>query len=139
MGQKFLQALGYLSSRRPFIRRHMVRKSALRKKTDNLSSNSQGRNTAPSQSRADYPEAIAKLSEMKKEAVEAGYKCDPIIRRDLQIRQRQGQPFQKHHEPPTGHATTGTTDLYTSSTEKPVAFPADHSSSCNKWWQSSPS
>ena len=41
--------------------------------------NSQGDITAPIQSRADHLEALAKFREMKKEAVEAGYKFDPII------------------------------------------------------------
>ena len=40
-----------------------------------------------------------KICEMKQEAVEAGYKFDPIIRPDRQLRQRQGQPFQQHNEP----------------------------------------
>ena len=74
----------------------------------------------------------AKLREIKKEAVETGYKFDLIIRPDLQIRQRQGQQFQQHHELPTGHATTGTTEQYTTSTEKPVACPNDQSFGTNK-------
>ena len=53
--------------------------------------NSQGNTTAPIQSRADYPEALANLGKMRKEAAEAGYKFNPVIRPDLQIRQRLGQ------------------------------------------------
>ena len=59
------------------------------------SSNSQGRDAASIESGADNPEAMAKIREMTEEAVEAGYKFDPLIRPDLQIRQRQG---------PTSHA-----------------------------------
>ena len=67
-------------------------------------SNIQGHNAASIESGADNPEARAKIREMTEEAVEAEYKFDPLIRPDLQIRQRQGQQFQQHHESPTGHA-----------------------------------
>ena len=65
---------------------------------------------------------------MKKEAAEAAYKSNPIIRPDPQIRQRPGQPFKQPNDPPTGHATTGTTDQHASSTGKPVACPVDQGS-----------
>ena len=89
------------------------------------------------QSRADSPEALAKLREMEKDPVEAGYTFDPIIRPDGQIRQRQGQPFQQHNEPRTCHATTGTINQHTTSTPKPIARLVDQSSGLTYWCQSS--
>ena len=71
--------------------------------------NSQGNTAAPLQSRADFPQALAKRRKMKKEAAEARHQFVPIIRPDLQIRKRQGQQFQRHNERSTGHAMTGTT------------------------------
>ena len=50
-----------------------------------MSLNSPGNTTAPVQSRADCPEALAKIREMNKEAIEAGYNIDPIIEPDRQI------------------------------------------------------
>ena len=52
---------------------------------------------------------------MKKEAVEAGYKIDPTMGPDRQIRQRRWQQFQRHPEHPTGDAATGASDPYISS------------------------
>ena len=65
---------------------------------------------------------------MKKEAAEAAYKFNPIIRLDPQIRQRPGQSFKQPNDPPTCHATTSTTDQHASSTGKPVACPVDQGS-----------
>ena len=70
-----------------------------------ISWNSQGNTTAPIQSRAEFPQELAKLCDMKKEAAVDGHPLAAIIRPDVQMRQRQGQQFQRHNEPPTGHAT----------------------------------
>ena len=86
-----------------------------------MSLNSQGNTTAPIQSRADFPEAVAKLREMKEEAVEPGCKFDSTVGPDRQIRQRQWQQFQPQNELSTVHATTHTSDPSIPSTEKLVA------------------
>ena len=72
-----------------------------------ISLNCQGNTTSPIQSRGDSPEALAKRFEMIKETAEAGYTFDPILGPDRQIWQSQWQPFRRHDEPLTGHATTG--------------------------------
>ena len=46
---------------------------------------SQGSNTAPALSRADYTEAVAKLRVMKKEALAAGHKFNRVVGADRQI------------------------------------------------------
>ena len=107
---------------------HMVGKSAIRE--------SVGDQSAPG---ADFSTIIGCFLFKKKNAVEVGHHYSVILRPDLQIRQRQGQQFQQHHEVPTGHAATGPTGQYTSCTENLVACLVDQGSGWINWWQFSAS
>ena len=111
-------------------------KERVAKKSGQQVQMSQGHNAALIQSRADYPEAMATLREMKRKPSKQDAKfgpIDPISKFDS----AKDNLCQQHDEPPTGHATTGATDKCTSSPVKLVACLADQSSSWNKWWQSS--
>ena len=71
-----------------------------------ISLNSHGSNSAPRQSRPDNAAAVAKLREVKKQAVAAGHMFDQSISDNLQVRQRQGPQFQRSEEPSADHAET---------------------------------
>ena len=47
----------------------------------------------------DYPEAVRRIREIKREAEEADYKIKPAIRPNIHVRQIPGQQFQQSGKP----------------------------------------
>ena len=88
--------------------------------------------TGPIRSRADFPAAMRRFREVKQEAA-AGHQFNPTIRPDLQVRQRQGQQFQRYKDPNTHHAATELSDQATGSAGQPVVLSVDPSTGW-KWW-----
>ena len=80
---------------------HMVGKSAIR--------GSMGDQSAPG---ADFSTIIGCFLFKKKNAVEVGHQYSVILRPDLQIRQRQGQQFQQHHEVPRSRHNRSNRSVY---------------------------
>ena len=78
------------------------------KKVWTTSVNSQGP-TGPT----DLPAALQKFREVKQEAADAGQQLNPTIRPDLQVRQRQGQQFQRYKDPNADDAATDKSDQAT--------------------------
>ena len=60
----------------------------------------------PNRSRADYPETLRKLRDVKREAAEAGHEFNPTSQADRHVRQHLGQQFQQQKDPVTDHGAT---------------------------------
>ena len=132
---RFLQALGRFRCRGPLLCCFSAERE--RYKTVWTSSlNSHGSNIAPNRSRADYPEALAKLRKRKKEVVAAMQKVNRTIGADNSTRQCRWQQFQ---ETCCETLSRPVQESLTPSAGRPVASSVKQGPSWDSWWSSSDS